>query len=87
MPRSRFSRRVIQLVAENRILEAKAAGEFDNLPGAGRPIEGIDEPYDPLWWLRKWIRRERLAGAVSGRAWQALRDEHSDSGRRGQGRE
>lgn len=74
------------MVAENRILEARAAGEFDNLPGAGRPIEGIDEPYDPLWWLRKWIRRERLAGVATGRAWQALRDEIAGRGPRGQGR-
>lgn len=85
MRRSRFSKRVIQLVAENRILEAQAAGEFDNLPGAGQPIQGIDEPYDPLWWLKKWMRRERLAGVVSGRAWQALRDEDPDRRRRGQG--
>ncbi len=41
-----------------------AEGAFDNLPGEGKPIPGIDEPYDPLWWIKAWIRRERLAEAL-----------------------
>ena len=31
-------------LAEQRIREAQASGEFDNLPGFGKPIPGIDEP-------------------------------------------
>ena len=30
-------------LAEHRIREAQAAGEFDNLPGFGKPIPGIDD--------------------------------------------
>jgi hypothetical protein len=47
-------------MVERRILEAMNRGEFENLPGAGKPIEGLDRPYDPGWWARAWIRRERL---------------------------
>lgn len=36
------------------------AGEFDDLPGAGKPIPDLDRPYDPEWWARKLIERERL---------------------------
>ena len=37
----------LQSLAERRIDEAVARGEFDNLPGAGRPLDLDDE--DPLW--------------------------------------
>ena len=55
---SRFlSDRAIQIVAENKIRAAIEAGEFDNLPGYGKPAAICDEPYDPHWWIRrKWIR-------------------------------
>lgn len=29
----------IQIIAENRIREAQQNGEFDNLPGMGKPLE------------------------------------------------
>lgn len=31
-----------------------------NLEGAGEPIADIDQPYDPDWWLKKLLKRERL---------------------------
>lgn len=45
---------------ERQIREAMERGEFERLPGAGKPIEGLDRPYDPAWWTRSWLRRERL---------------------------
>ena len=36
-------------------------GEFDNLPGAGKPIEGLGAEHDPDWWLKKLVERERIA--------------------------
>ena len=48
-------------LAEQRIRAAQAAGEFDNLPGFGRPISGIDEPHDELWWVKDKLKRERLS--------------------------
>lgn len=40
------------------------AGEFDDLPGAGKPLEDLDIVYDPAWWVRKWVRRERARDAA-----------------------
>ncbi|MCI0361070.1 MAG: DUF1992 domain-containing protein [Planctomycetaceae bacterium] len=48
------------LLAEGRIRAAQAAGEFDELPGLGQPIPGIDEPHDELWWVKQKMRREQL---------------------------
>jgi hypothetical protein len=46
---------------ERRIREATERGEFDNLPGAGKPIPDLDKPHDELWWVRQKLRREDLA--------------------------
>ena len=67
MSQNRMSRRAIQVVAENRIREAIEEGQFDNLPGLGQPIADIDEPYDPDWWIKKWIRREGMSKALAER--------------------
>lgn len=37
-------------------------GEFDNLPGAGKPIEGLGTTNDPDWWIRRKIQTEDLTG-------------------------
>jgi hypothetical protein len=49
------------VLAEERIRDAQAAGLFDNLPGFGKPIAGIDEPYDEHWWIKDKLRREQLS--------------------------
>lgn len=43
------------------IREAEQRGEFDNLPGAGKPIPGLDQPHDELWWVRQLLEREKLS--------------------------
>ena len=43
------------------IRQAQERGEFDNLPGAGKPIEGLGTEHDPDWWLKKLVERERIA--------------------------
>ena len=43
------------------IHEARADGAFDNLPGAGKPLPGINEPYDPDWWVKQLVRREQIS--------------------------
>ena len=46
---------------ERQIHEATKRGEFDNLPGAGKPIADLDEPHDELWWVKRKLRRENFS--------------------------
>jgi len=46
---------------ERQIREATERGEFDNLPGAGKPIADLDKPHDELWWVKQKLRREQLS--------------------------
>ena len=48
-------------LAEQRIREAQAAGQFENLPGFGQPIPGLDQPHDELWWVKEKLKREQLS--------------------------
>src|SRR3954449_9514790 len=43
------------------VRQAMERGEFDNLPGAGKPIEGLGAEHDPDWWVKKLVERERIA--------------------------
>src|ERR1700712_4425784 len=47
---------------EIQIQQAMRAGAFDNLPGAGKPLTGLEQTYDPDWWIRKKIERENITG-------------------------
>ncbi|MEE2815442.1 MAG: DUF1992 domain-containing protein, partial [Actinomycetota bacterium] len=38
---------------ETAIQLAIRRGEFDNLPGAGKPLEGLGTHHDPDWWIRR----------------------------------
>jgi len=53
--------RSLDSLAEQRIQSAQAEGQFDNLPGFGKPIPGIDEPHDELWWVKDKLKREQLS--------------------------
>lgn len=35
-------------------------GEFDNLPGAGKPIKNLDRDPDPDWWVKQLVEREQI---------------------------
>lgn len=43
------------------VKEAMERGDFDDLPGAGKPIEGLGAEHDPDWWLKKMVEREKIA--------------------------
>jgi len=45
---------------DRQIREAQERGEFDNLPGAGKPIQGLDARHDDDWWAKGLIEREKL---------------------------
>jgi hypothetical protein len=44
---------------EAQLQRAQNAGEFDNLPGAGKPLKLADQ-HDPDWWVKDFIRREDI---------------------------
>ena len=46
---------------EELIHNAHETGEFDDLEGAGKPIPGITDLYDPDWWVKKLVQRERVS--------------------------
>ncbi len=46
---------------EQLIQEARDAGEFEHLEGKGRPISGGEAPYDPDWWVKKLLEREKIS--------------------------
>jgi hypothetical protein len=45
---------------EKGIREAQRRGEFDRLPGAGKPLPD-DTAYDELWWVKKKLAREGVS--------------------------
>lgn len=49
---------------ERQIRDAQLRGSFDNLPGQGRPIPGLNEPHDDLDWIAAKLRRENLSVAA-----------------------
>ena len=46
---------------EELIENAREAGAFADLEGAGKPIPGITDPYDSDWWIKKLLQREKLS--------------------------
>ncbi|MGT2426498.1 DnaJ family domain-containing protein [Amnibacterium kyonggiense] len=50
------------MAVEVAIQQAMRAGAFENLPGAGKPLAGLDGVRDPNWWIRRKIERENLTG-------------------------
>jgi hypothetical protein len=42
------------------VRQAMERGDFDDLPGAGKPLE-LDETHDPNWWIKKLVERENVA--------------------------
>ena len=40
---------------------AMERGDFDDLPGAGKPIQGLGASHDPDWWVKKLVEREQIA--------------------------
>lgn len=58
---------------EQQLRIAQERGDFDNLPGAGKPIEGLGSQHDPDWWVKKLVEREQLSVLPPA---LALRKEH-----------
>jgi hypothetical protein len=46
---------------DRQIREGMERGEFDGLPGHGKPLADVDRPHDELWWVRDKLRREGVS--------------------------
>ncbi|MDQ1124465.1 DnaJ family domain-containing protein [Microbacterium trichothecenolyticum] len=61
---------------ETAIQQAIRRGEFDDLPGAGKPLPDLGGGHDPDWWIRRKIETEKLSGL--GPPALTLRVEHAE---------
>lgn len=52
------------LWVEMQVRKAMERGEFDDLPGAGKPIKGLGSTHDPDWWVKNLVERERITGVL-----------------------
>ncbi len=55
MTESRF-----ESLIDQQIRAAQERGEFDDLPGQGKPLPGRGGQDDDLWWVRQFLDREGL---------------------------
>ena len=55
------------------VREAIERGEFDDLPGKGKPLQ-LKRVGDPDWWVKEKLEREQLSG---GELRRGLRERHS----------
>ncbi|MDF2967026.1 MAG: hypothetical protein K0Q93_804 [Nocardioidaceae bacterium] len=62
--------------ADLQVRQAMARGDFDNLPGAGKPLQGLGGTHDPEWWVKGLIEREKITGV--GPPALALRKEDAE---------
>lgn len=45
---------------ESLLKKALAEGDVKNLEGHGKPLASLDGAYDPDWWLKDKMKREKL---------------------------
>ncbi|CAI9388461.1 DUF1992 domain-containing protein [Microbacterium sp. T2.11-28] len=64
------------MYVETAIQQAIRRGDFDDLPGYGKPLEGLGDHHDPNWWIRRKIQTEQLTGL--GPPALRLRVEHAE---------
>jgi hypothetical protein len=46
---------------DRQIRQGMENGDFDDLPGHGRPLPDLDQTHDELWWVRKKLQREKVS--------------------------
>ena len=46
---------------DRQIREGMDRGEFDDLPGHGKPLADVDRSRDEMWWVKDKLRREGLS--------------------------
>jgi hypothetical protein len=46
---------------DRQIRQAQERGDFDNLPGKGKPLPGLDGSRDDDWWIKRKLKQEQLS--------------------------
>jgi hypothetical protein len=46
---------------DRQIREGMERGDFDDLPGHGKPLRDLDRPRDEMWWVKDKLRREAVS--------------------------
>ncbi len=67
----------IETWVDQAIQQAQRNGDFDDLPGAGKPLRNIERTDDPDWWVKGLIEREKLDLSAAMPAVMALRRERA----------
>ncbi|WP_248962883.1 J-domain-containing protein [Sphaerisporangium perillae] len=62
---------------DRQIREATERGQFDNLPGSGKPLPDQGKPHDEMWWIKQKLRAEGLSYPLPGTL--ALRKEAEEA--------
>ena len=44
--------------------QARERGDFDDLPGYGKPLTGLGDRHDPDWWVKQLLEREQITGVA-----------------------
>jgi hypothetical protein len=50
-----------QTWVDQQIRIAMARGDFDDLPGTGKPLADLGDSHDPNWWIKKLVERENVS--------------------------
>ena len=61
-PAARMEQRALWV--DMQVRRAIERGEFDDLPGTGKPIPDLGSTHDPDWWAKRLIEREQLTGLL-----------------------
>ena len=61
-PSDGVTREQLMRYAEVAVEQAIRRGDFDDLPGSGKPLADLHQRHDPDWWIRRKIEREKLTG-------------------------
>lgn len=51
-------------VVESAVDRAVKRGDFDDLPGLGRPLKGLGNSEDPDWWIKQKMDQENISGVA-----------------------
>ena len=72
--RPRMNLQQIHSWVDLEIAQAQRRGDFENLPGAGKPLKNLEKS-DPDWWIKGLIEREKLDMSAALPTVMALRQE------------